>query len=300
MTKKIIFILTLALFISGCKNQYKQWYIKNYGEKVNGIKGKRGFDISLPDRKTLQLCKAEKNKIVIVDADITSDVELLKNVDIIKISNENNWADTTHATGIAGIITSANNTGDYVSVLSNAQLLSIVINPSNLDEERLIQDLKTAEQMGAKVVNCSFVMTEYSKKLYEFMAKSKLLFICAVGNDNKDEIMYPAAYKLDNVISVIGVNNYGYCSRYSNYSLKADIAAPGENILCIDKNGKFNYVSGSSYAVPFVTATCTYIIDRKNCSAKEAKEFLLQSAVHVSSLEGKVKDAAFLHIAPIT
>lgn len=118
--------------------------------------------------------------------------------------------------------------------------------------------------------------------------KSSMLFVCAVGNENKEQMDYSAAYDLPNVISVVGINNYGYCSSYSNYSKNADIAAPGEDVLCIGEKDGLQYMSGSSFAVPFITATCIYIIDQTNCTPLEAKNILLETARHLDSLEGKV------------
>ena len=55
-----------------------------------------------------------------------------------------------------------------------------------------------------------------------------VLFVCAAGNSNlnlDENNLYPVSYKLNNVISVMSINNEGTIYEYSGYGLKEqDIA----------------------------------------------------------------------------
>jgi len=168
-----------------------------------------------------------------------------------------------------------------------------------MDVVKLIKDLEYAESIGVRVVNMSFTMNYFCQELYDFLNKSKMLFVCAAGNEHKNYISYPAGFDLDNVISVVGINNWGYCSQYSNYSSDADIAAPGENILCLGKDNTLEYLSGTSFATPYVTACCAYLISEINCDASTAKKILIECANENNALYGYVNKCKMLSMGNI-
>lgn len=293
----ILSILCISLFLMSCAEEMEdelQWAINNYGQEINDKRGIEDIDIKLPDNSSLEL-SGENNIICIVDSAINHSNKLLDGLFVNDVSKLSEHNETSHGMQIAGIICSNESTNEYISVLKNACFYYIEVNKEDLDVKRLISELEKAEDAGARVVNCSFVMKEYDEQLFDYIKSSKMLYVCAVGNNYKNEILYPAAYELDNIISVIGVNNCGFCSRYSNYSEKADIGAPGEDILCISNiEGKYEYMSGSSLATAYVTSACAYIYNAKNCSAAEIKDILLSNCVNLSTLDGKVSKGHFL------
>ena len=118
-----------------------------------------------------------------------------------------------------------------------------------------------------------------------------MLFIVAAGNDAHDADVapeYPAAYDLDNIISVSNIAYNGKLSNTSNYGAESvDIAAPGACIISTaDKNG-YDYMSGSSMSAPFVTAAAAMLYSHyDNITLSDVKEIILQSARKLDTLDG--------------
>ena len=84
----------------------------------------------------------------------------------------------------------------------------------------VIKAIKYAEDNGAVICNLSLTSTTDDKALYEAMKNSGMLFVVAAGNGNPktgkgvdtDVIpFYPAAYDLDNIISVANLSFDGHC-----------------------------------------------------------------------------------------
>lgn len=280
--KKFIWVcfIMLALLLVGCDKE-------KVDEEVQWALGEAGID--LPERTSIKLSD-NNNVICIVDSKIDASCELFSGIWENDIVSSSSFVGTSHGMYVAGIICSNADKDEYVSVLNNAKLYYIEIDSEEIDISQLITELKNAQEAGAKVVNCSFVTTQYYEELYEYIRDSEMLFVCASGNNHQDEILYPAAFELDNVISVAGTNRYGVIGEHSNFSADIDIAAPGEDILCVtSEKGVYENVSGSSLATAYVTSACAYIINEMGCSAKETKEILLNCCDEWITLDGKVK-----------
>jgi subtilisin family serine protease len=106
--------------------------------------------------------------------------------------------------------------------------------------------LEYALNNGAEIVNCSFGGSGYSLLEYlwiEELKRNGVILVAASGNggydgrgDNNDIMpYYPAAYNLNNIVSVASTNEKDELSYFSNYgATSVDIAAPGENIFGAD------------------------------------------------------------------
>ena len=117
--------------------------------------------------------------------------------------------------------------------------------------------------MGADICNISWGTDQNSPALKEVIKESDMLFVAAAGNqglNNDHKPVYPASYKLDNLISVTFIDAFGRLTRLSNYGKKSvDIAAPGSDILSTAV-GSYKTLSGSSMAVPQVSAVAALYI----------------------------------------
>ncbi len=213
-----------------------------------------------------------------------------------------------HGTHIAGVIAAtANNEIGVTGVASNVnvKIMSLKINGGKNAEgtaENAVKAINYAEAMGAKVVNLSWGSYSKDDDLMLAIEESKMLFVCAAGNDGVDndvKPMYPASYEGDNIISVTYINplgkmvssTSGYFAtlRGSNYGLKSvDIAAPGTDILSTVPNG-YAYKSGSSMAAPFVTgmAAIAYAYN-PDFYAAQVRKAILSTVKFYSDFEGKM------------
>ena len=123
--------------------------------------------------------------------------------------------------------------------------------------------------------NASIVMTPLGSQspddwTYFFAAAKRhpeILFIISAGNNgvNLGELpIYPAVNALENAITVTSTMPDGQLAEGSNFGIAVDIGLPAENLLANGVNAHQRMVSGSSFAVPKLTA---YVICVANAAA---------------------------------
>jgi hypothetical protein len=85
----------------------------------------------------------------------------------------------------------------------------------------------------------------------------EMLFIISAGNNGVDlgEVpTYPAVNTLENAITVTSTMPNGRLASGSNFGIAVDIGLPAENLLASGVNAHQRMMSGSSFAVPKLTA----------------------------------------------
>lgn len=204
-----------------------------------------------------------------------------------------------HGTHVAGIIAAASNTYDGKGVAPNAKILPIkILSENDGTVFAAIKGIEYAETMGAKIANCSWGSEHYSQFLYDTMAKSNMFFVCAAGNDGADVEKlptYPAAYDLDNIISVGAVNSQGKLASFSNYGNGVDVAAPGEDIYSTLPQNGFGKMDGTSMAAPFVSGSAAIIwSSMPELTAEEVKNRILETVNSQSQLAYKVDTSGII------
>lgn len=203
-----------------------------------------------------------------------------------------------HGTHIAGIIGAvANNEIGIAGIASNIDLkiMSLKINggsDGNGNISDAILAIKYATAMGADICNISWGTTHYSTALLEAIKESDMLFVAAAGNggNNNDKTpIYPADFKLDNLISTTFIDANGMMTRLSNYGKKSiEIAAPGADILSTIV-GTYQTLSGSSMAAPHVTAVASLLYSYNDKFYPSAvKDIIIKTIKPIDGLENKV------------
>jgi hypothetical protein len=122
------------------------------------------------------------------------------------------------------------------------------------DTMALLRALEWMSGFDVRLINLSLAGPHDAlmQQAIEKMTRNGVVFVAAAGNDGPDgPPLYPAAYK--DVIAVSAVakdlRNYHRANR-GNY---VDVSAPGVAIWTAVPGGE-GYLSGTSFAVPFVTA----------------------------------------------
>ncbi len=148
--------------------------------------------------------------------------------------------DNGHGTRVAGVIGSAPNNGrSHVGVAWNVRLMALKAtdvfgNPRN---SAIIRCVDYAVRNGAKVLNCSFETYSFDPQLFDifnYARSNGVLVVASAGNIgvNIDQFAaYPAAFGLDNIISVAALDRRDGLASYSNYGRNnVHVGAPGVEI----------------------------------------------------------------------
>lgn len=252
-----------------------EWALYNYGQSINGVIGVNGVDINII--KAWQLTKGSSDVIVgVVDTGIDTSLNIFSNAlwyndkEVLQngidddsngyiddyygwdfYSNDDSIYDDYlydyHGTYLAGII---HKITPEVKILSSKFLRG-----TEGDVVDSVSAIQYAIDNGAVIVNCSWCFESEQIELYELMKENQdILFVCAAGNSrlNLDEnAVYPACYELDNVITVMAIDNTGNMYDISGYGMNVDVAAPGKDIyVCLPENEN-TFVSGTSASTAF-------------------------------------------------
>jgi len=203
----------------------------------------------------------------------------------------------SHGTHGAGTIAANANNG--LGIAGIAQSSHIKVMPVKAlggwygsgSTESIINAIRYAEANGAQICNLSLGTDQDDRALYQAIAGSKMLFVVAAGNDGRDidsVPSYPAAYALDNIITVANLNydgNLHYTSSYGKQNV--DLAAPGTYILSTTPANTYSYMTGTSMSAPVVSAAAAMVYSHyADISLADVKEILLSSVKPVSTLDG--------------
>lgn len=170
-----------------------------------------------------------------------------------------------HGTHVAGIIAmTANNGLGGAGLAPSVSILPVRVLDAkgSGDHVAIASGIVWAVDNGADVVNLSLGGEESSDALLaaiEYAHARKVLVVAAAGNNGftTNAPVYPAAY--DSVIAVSAISPDSSPTMFSNYGEYVDLAAPGFAILSTLPDG-YGYMSGTSQAAPFVSASLALLL----------------------------------------
>lgn len=126
-----------------------------------------------------------------------------------------------------------------------------------------------ADRAGSVIVNMAMgsnAEADWQAFAQAAKARPHMLFIVSAGNDGRDldkTPVYPAALGLDNILTVTSADADGRLARGSNWGAsRVDVMVPGEQVAVTDHRGAAGKASGSSFAVPRVTALAARLLAR--------------------------------------
>lgn len=130
----------------------------------------------------------------------------------------------------------------------------------------------------------------------------RILFVTASGSNsanNDASPRYPAAYPLENIVSVAATDQSNALAQFSNYGPKSvHLGAPGKDILTTALGNDYGQRSGTSMAAPVVAgiAALTLAI-HPTLSVNELRSLLLCSVDTLPDLQGKVSTGGRINAA---
>ncbi|HHX11324.1 MAG TPA: S8 family serine peptidase, partial [Clostridiales bacterium] len=203
-----------------------------------------------------------------------------------------------HGTHIAGVIAAVADNGLGVAgIASNIDIKLMILKINGGSEgtgsiSDAILAIKYATKMGAEICNISWGTTRYSPALKETIKESDMLFVAAAGNlgsDNDNKPVYPASFKLDNLISVTFIDANGRLTKLSNYGKSSvEIAAPGTDIMSTVV-GSYQTLSGSSMAAPHVSALASLLYSYdSNLYPSAIKNIIIETLKPITGLKDAI------------
>jgi hypothetical protein len=249
-------------------------------------------------------------RVAIIDSGVVASTRTLSQA-LVEVTNYTRspspdaWQN--HATAIGSVYSGLDWQGETINAYApNARLHSVKISFSgDRDDEisesygalQLAVALDEAVARGARVVNMSFSYrgrlpepVRLAEKAIMASALAKgVVFVAAAGNAGEDidaNPIYPARYDLENIV-VVGNHSALLRRAYSsNYGRGVDVTAQGMNLPLSNKDGTFDYYSGTSFSVPVVgAALASYFGVFPRASVREALDDLYASSENVYASE---------------
>ncbi|KAF0152156.1 MAG: peptidase S8/S53 subtilisin kexin sedolisin [Ignavibacteria bacterium] len=167
----------------------------------------------------------------------------------------------THVAGIAAAVT--DNKIGIASIGYNCTILPVKTSRSDKRDANGypyvyygFEGIKYAADKGAKIINCSWGSSSYSRyeqEIIDYATSKGSLVIGSAGNKNTNAPFFPANYK--GVLSVVWGLNSDIRFSDATYGTNTDILAPGLSILSTYPtftNLPYRQLSGSSMSAPLV------------------------------------------------
>ena len=222
--------------------------------------------------------------------------------------NDNNPMDGgAHGTHVSGTICAkGNNSIGVTGVIWNCQLMILrFMGPNGGFISDAIRALEYAVNRQARISNNSWGNGERSNALRNAIRRagsSDHLFVAAAGNmgQNIDETpFYPAAFNLDNIISVAAANSADQPAGFSNWGpASVDLHAPGVAITSTVPYQNYGTSSGTSMAAPYVSGAAALLLAmRPALTMDELRSSLLSTTRPVTDLAGLTVTGGELDLA---
>jgi len=187
-----------------------------------------------------------------------------------------------HGTGVAGVIVSH---ARLIGGAPAAKLLAIrAFAPDDRGVEStsfvLIRSLDFAVANGARIINMSFAGPQdplLAKGLSAAAGKG-IVLVAASGNAGpKSPPLFPAAD--GHVIAVSAADASDAIFAASNRGAYVALCAPGVDILTAAPNGKYQVVSGTSFAAAYASAVAALVLARNpDLAPSEVRDVLTRTA----------------------
>jgi len=194
----------------------------------------------------------------------------------------------------------------------HSYILPLIVNYNDFgfyfasDIARGLKHYRKLERKGKitfRAVNMSFMMFFESKVVLSAIKRMKRkIFVVAAGNEKIDmdtkPKMYPAGWRLPNIVAVAAYGESGKLSHFSNYGREnVDIAAPGQKVPSCVIGNKYESWDGTSMASPLVAGTVSLLFSiDPDASVRRIKNVLFFGSSSNRFLQGKVKNARQLNV----
>jgi len=194
-----------------------------------------------------------------------------------------------HGTHVAGIIAAAADGSGVTGVAPDARILPVRVLAENGigDDAWLALGIVWAVDNGAHVLNLSVggaVPSTLLEDAIVYALDHGALVVISSGNDGafKNEPSYPAAYP--SAFAVGATDASDRRSMFSNTGSYLDMAAPGSWIRSTWPGGRYQMLSGTSMAAPFVAGSAALLQEATGTRGRELAALLSSHAIDLSPI----------------
>ena len=197
-----------------------------------------------------------------LDNDNDGYVDNFKGWDLGMNDSRPQWQWNNHGEMVSGIAAASTDNGKGVSGVGFlTRFLPVKISDEQGELIRAYEGIIYAADHDCDIINCSWGSTmrsDLGQDVVNYATYNRgVLVVSASGNDNQNLRFYPACY--DNVVNSCATEQSDIKWSGSNYTVFADISAPGKSMYTT-KNGTYGHASGgTSYAAPTI-AGCAAIV----------------------------------------
>ncbi len=235
-----------------------------------------GFDYTHPDLKNNIWSNSQEIPGNGIDDDKNGYIDDIHGINSITGTGDP-MDDNHHGTHVAGIIGAEGNNGIGVSgVMQKTKIIAckFLDQDGSGDTASVIACMnyfvalakRSKDPVSVVATNNSWGGGESSQAFEDTVKEHQklgILFMAAASNEGANNDVtdtFPANISLSNVISVAATDHKDALAYFSNYGKHSvHVAAPGNQIYSTVPGEKYDYLSGTSMATPFVTGLAGYI-----------------------------------------
>ena len=182
-----------------------------------------------------------------------------------------------HGTAVASLIL-GDPKANIPGLAPKAQLYSAAVfrtrdkNTTDTTAELIIAGLNWLSEQPLRVINLSLGGPRNLgvELALDRLLKKDFIIVAAAGVDNEQQPLFPAAQPGIYAVTAIDANNQLFSKNISGDYI--DFAAPGADLWLTTANGRNKYLSGSSFATPFIAVAAAVLTTQQKPLSVALKE----------------------------
>jgi subtilisin family serine protease/plastocyanin len=168
-----------------------------------------------------------------------------------------------HGTHVAGVVGAVTDNAIGIAGVAQCRLMAVkVMNESGEGTDATVaQGIIWATDHEAQIITMSLGVDSQTLALtnaVRYASNHGVLLVAASGNEGLSSVSFPAAY--GQVIAVGATDKLDHRASFSNYGMGLELMAPGVQIWSAEQGDRYQELSGTSTATPFVAGVAALML----------------------------------------